>query len=140
MFPSLVSDIMSSPVVTIDSKARANDAARVMVEKNIGSVVVIREGRPWGIITERDIIERVVAPGRDSNQLRIADITSSPLICINKDAPILDAIRVMRSHNIRRLAIITNGILEGLVTERDVIRAVAMASLTSFRSLMEIRK
>jgi len=139
-FPSVVSDIMSSPVVTIDSSKTVNDAAHMMVKKGIGSIVVLVDTKPCGIITERDIIERVVASGKDPSQTTINDIMSSPLICIDKGAPILEAIRRMRDHNIRRLVVMTNGLLEGLITERDVIKAVAVASLTSFRSLLEIRR
>lgn len=131
---------MSSPVITLDCQTRVSHAARLMVERKIGSLVVLREGEPWGIVTERDIIERVVAPGCDPNQVATADITSSPLICIKREAPILEAIRTMRSHNVRRLVIITDRVLEGIITEGDLIRAVAFASLTSFRSLMEIQR
>jgi len=137
--PSIVADIMSSPVVTVDIQTTAKDAANIMVQNRIGSIIVTEKGRAIGIVTERDMLESVLALGKDPITVRTRDIMSSPLVSINKEAPILEAIRKMRRHNIRRLLIMEDDHLVGLVTEKDILKAVALASLTSFHSLLTIK-
>mgnify|MGYP001027955512 CR=1 FL=1 len=139
-FPSLVADIMSSPVIALDVNCSTKDAAKIMVENKIGSIVVLDRGRAAGIVTERDMLEKVLAVGKDPTIVELRQIMSSPLIKTDKDATILEAIRKMRHHNIRRLVIMEGDQLVGLVTEKDIIKAVAFASLTSFHSLLAIRK
>jgi len=139
-FPSLVADIMSSPVITVDVSCNAKDAATVMVEHKIGSTVVKDRGKAVGIVTERDMLERVSALGKDPTIVGVREIMSSPLISIGRDASILEAIRLMRLHNVRRLVVVEDDQLLGLVTERDIIKAVSVASLTSFHSLLAIKR
>jgi CBS domain-containing protein len=137
--PSIVADIMSSPVVTVDIQTTAKDAANIMVENRIGSIIVTEKGGAIGIVTERDMLERVLALGKDPLSVSVNEIMSRPLVSINKQAPILEAIRMMRRHNVRCLPVMENHKLAGLVTERDIIKAVALASLTSFHSLLTIK-
>lgn len=137
--PSIVADIMSSPVVTVDIQTTAKDAANIMVQNRIGSILVTEKGRAIGIVTERDMLERVLALGKDPLSVSVNEIMSRPIVSINKQAPILEAIRMMRRHNVRRLPVMENHKLAGLVTERDIIKAVALASLTSFHSLLTIK-
>ena len=131
---------MSSPVITVDINRKAVDAARIMVEHRIGSVVVIEGEKAVGIVTERDLLERVLAMGKDASTVGVREIMSSPLITISKDAAILEAIRKMTHNNIRRLVIMEGDRLIGLVTEKDILRAVAVSSLTSFHSLLTIKR
>lgn len=135
-FPSVVSDIMTSPVVTIDGEATVRDAALLMTEWRIGSIIITERGRPTGIVTDRDILERVVALCRDVCTTRMKEIMSAPLITIQQKTGILDAMRKMRDLDIRRLVVMENGALLGIVSEGDIIRAVSIASLTSFSSLL----
>lgn len=137
-FPSVVGDIMSSPVVTLDAEVNVRDAALLMTDKRIGSIVVTERGKPIGIVTERDILERVVGPCRDPCETKIKEIMSSPLVTTSKETAILDAMRRMRERGISRL-VVTDGGMEGIVSEKDIIRAVSIASLTSFSTLLKKR-
>ena len=138
-FPTVISDIMSSPVVTIDKKAKVRDAAQLMTEKRIGSIIITEDGRPVGIITERDVLERVVSPSRDPTMTETGEVMSSPLITIQREKGILEAMRKMREHDISRLVVMDDGTMVGIVSEKDIIRAVSIASLTSFSTLLRKR-
>jgi len=137
-FPSVVSDIMSSPVITLNGEVNVRDAALLMTDKRIGSIVVTERGKPIGIVTESDIIERIVCPCKDPCEVKMKEIMTSPVITIFKDTTILDAMREMRERNISRLVLI-DGDIEGIISESDVIRAVSIASLTSFSTLLKKR-
>lgn len=138
-FPSVVSDIMSSPVVTVDGEINVRDAALLMTDKRIGSIIITDRGQPIGIVTERDMLERVVSACRDPCETKTKEIMSTPLITVPKETGILAAIRKMRGKDISRLVVMDRGILVGIVSERDIIRAISIASLTSFSTLLRKR-
>jgi len=79
---------------------------------------VVEKGSPVGIITEKDVLERVILEDKNVYTTTAKDVMSKPLISIERDRPIKEAIELMRKHNIRRLAVTANGALVGLVTER----------------------
>ena len=137
--PSIVEDIMSVPLITVETGVIVRDAAILMTEKKIGSIIVTDAGKPVGIVTERDALARVVSLCRDPCETRISEIMSSPLITIPKETEILAAMRKMREDGIRRLGVTDDGNIVGIVTERDIIRAVAVSSLTSFSTLLRKR-
>lgn len=138
--PSIVADIMSSPVTTIDGEVSVRDSSQTMIDKQIGSIIVTERDQPRGIVTERDLVERVVAPCRDPNQTKIKEIMSTPLITISKETGILDAMRKMRKKDISRLVVMDDGALIGLISEKDVVRAVTISSITSFSTLLRKRR
>ena len=139
-FPSVVADIMSSPVVTVEEEVNVRDGALLMTDKRIGSIVITERGQPVGIVTERDMLERVVSPCKDPCETKMKDIMSSPLITTSPNMNILDAMRKMRENHISRLLVMEKDKLIGIVSERDVIRAVSIASLTSFSTLLRKRQ
>ena len=139
-FPSVVSDIMSSPVATVEGEVNIRDGALLMTDKRIGSIVITERGQPVGIVTERDMLERVVSLCRDPCETRMKDIMSSPLISTSPDTNILDAMIKMRENRISRLLVMEKDKLIGIVSERDVVRAVSIASLTSFSTLLKKRQ
>lgn len=134
--PSIVRGVMTKPVVTVDKNCSVHEAARIMSEKKIGCIVVVDDGKAVGIATERDILQRVVAKALDASKVKMKDMMSTPLITINGDMPIYEAIRVMQKNNVRHLPIVENGKLVGIVTQRDLLRALALHVLISFRPLL----
>ncbi len=128
---------MSSPVVTVNGKVLVVDAALLMTDKGIGSIIIEEMGQPIGIVTERDMIERIVAPCKDPCVTEIGGIMTIPLITTEKDVRILQAMREMRDNNISRLVVMEGDEIVGIVSEKDVIRAVSIASLTSFSTLLK---
>jgi len=139
-FPSVVADIMSSPVATVDGEANVRDAALLMTDSHIGSIIVTARGQPVGIVTERDMLERVVSLCKDPCETKMKEIMSTPLITVPKETGILEAMRKMRELDISRLVVMDGGALRGILSETDVIRAVSIASLTSFSTLLRKKR
>ncbi len=134
--PSIVKSVMAKPVITVDSEGSIREVAKMMSERGVGCIVATKKGKPIGIATERDIIRRVVAKGLDASKARMKDVMSQPLITVDKDAPIISAIRVMEKNNVRHLLVKEKEELVGIVTQRDLLRVLAFHVLISFRPLL----
>jgi len=111
-------------ISSVDEEDPIKEAARIMAEENIGSVVVCDPNGVYvGMVTERDIV-RTVAKGVDSKKIPVKDIMSSPVITINEAAPIAEAIRTMVREKIRRLPITRGSRIVGIITQTDIQRAI----------------
>jgi len=120
--PNLIKEFMTDQVMTIDINDTVLKAAETMTQdpKAHGYAVVLKQGRPTGIVTERDIISKVVAKRLDPDTTRIASIMSTPLITIDPDADFLDAPELMNEHNISKLVVVKDDILYGVITAKVV--------------------
>jgi signal-transduction protein with cAMP-binding, CBS, and nucleotidyltransferase domain len=123
-------------LVTIEGSRSVKEASEIMLEKGIGSIVVTEEGSPVGIVTKSDLLGRVIVKCRDPRDCSISEIMSSPLISIDKNTPILDAMRELRNRKVRRLLVSEGGNIVGIVSEYDMINAVTISSLTQFSTLL----
>jgi len=139
-FPSNVGDAMSSPVITVDEEINIRDSAMLMTDKGIGSLIILEDGKPVGIVTKRDMIKRVVSECKDPCGTKIRDIMTSPVITTSKDVGILSAMRTMREHQISQMLVLDGDRMVGIISERDLIKAVSYASLASFTPLMRGKK
>jgi len=118
----LVKDVMSSPVVTIDENAPANRVAELMDKHGYGCIIVVnKQGKPIGIITEKDLIGRVLAVNMKPDSVKAKDTMTTPLITIEPDESITEAARRMSRLNIRRLGVVYKGELIGLVSSKDIV-------------------
>jgi CBS domain-containing protein len=118
----MVRDVMSSPVVTIDEDETANKAASNMDMHDLGAVIVQNKaGKSIGIITERDIVIRVVAKNLKPDTVKAKEIMTTPLVTIEPEANITDAARRMNRLDIRRLGVIYKGNLVGIISSKDVL-------------------
>jgi len=121
----LVKDVMSSPVVTIDEGATANRVAVLMDKDDLGCVIVTnKDGKPLGIITERDLVVRVLAKNKMPDAFKASEVMTSPFITIEPDATISDAARRMSRLNIRRLGVVYKGQIAGLLSSKDILGVV----------------
>lgn len=121
----LAKDVMSSPVVTIDEDASVNRAAELMDKDDLGSIIVTdKEGKPLGILTERDLVVRVLAKNVRPDSIKAKEVMTSPLITIEPDATINDAARRMSRLNIRRLGVVYKMQLVGLLSAKDILGVV----------------
>jgi CBS domain-containing protein len=120
-----VKEIMSSPVETIKPEATVAEAIRLMGDKHIGSLVVVKEEQPIGIFTERDLLSKVLAKGMDINTTEIGTAMSTPIILGDAVTSICEAVRFMKHTKIRRLPLMENGKLVGIVTASDVLTYIA---------------
>ena len=118
----LVKDAMSSPVVTTDEETSSNKVARLMDENKLGAVVVTnKEGNPLGIITEKDLVIRVLSKNLAPGTVKAKNIMTTPLVTIEPDATISEAARKMSSIDIRRLGVLYKGNLVGLLSSKDIL-------------------
>jgi len=120
-----VESVMRSPPVTALFSDTAATVVRQMSRNNIGAVIIMSGGVPAGIVTERDIVEKIVGDRKDPNKTRAEEIMSSPLVSIEVDKSITDALKLMKDKKIRRLAVTRKGALIGIVTERRVLDSLA---------------
>ena len=118
----IVKDVMSSPVVTLGEDATSNKVAHVMDENELGCVIVTNKaGKPIGIITERDLVIRVLAKNLMPDAVKAKEIMTSPLVTIQPDATISEAARRMSRLDIRRLGVVYKGNLVGLISSKDIL-------------------
>jgi CBS domain-containing protein len=119
----MVNEIMSKDVVTITSEATMDEAAGIMGEKHIGSLIVTKYGTSVGIVTERDVLTKVIAKGKDLRQEKVEQIMSYPLESIGLTTKIKEAAHMMIKKK-GRLAVFDGGILMGIVTASDLVRCL----------------
>ena len=117
-----VREIMEVNVVTVPPDATVREVAISMSKMDIGSLIIVDKDRPVGIITETDIVTRVIAEDKDPSSTKVVDVMSSPLIHITPDTALTEAMRVMARSGIRRVAVLKNNSLAGIITSRDILR------------------
>lgn len=112
-------DVMSRNVVTVKASYTARQAARIMSQHNVGSLVVVSQGKPVGIITERDFVNKLVGKSKTSTT-RVTEFMSSPVETASPEIDIVTASKLMSQRKIRRLPLVEKGTLVGIVTSRDL--------------------
>lgn len=118
----LVKDVMSSPALTLDENAPANKVAGLMAKHEYGCILVTtKQAKPMGIITERDLVVRVLAKNAKPDTVRAKSVMTSPLMTIESDATINEAAKLMSKLNIRRLGVMYKGQLVGIISSKDVL-------------------
>jgi len=121
----LVKDVMSSPVITTDEEDTSNHVAELMEKNDLGCVIVTnKESKPIGIITERDLVIRVLSKNLRPDITKASEIMTAPLITIEPELTISDAARRMSRLDVRRLGVMYKGDLVGLISSRDVLNVV----------------
>lgn len=121
----MVREAMSSPVFAVEEGSDITEVAKLMREQKLGAIVVNNaQGQPVGIVTERDIVLRVVADGKSSKGVTADEVMSSPLRVVKAETPIVDAMKMMDKLNIRRLGVTYKGQLVGIISHKDIIRII----------------
>lgn len=124
-----VKDFMTKGVLTIDEEKTIFEAAELMSQKEVGDVVVLKGEIPRGIVTERDFVRRVVAKKRPLDA-KISDVMSKPLITIDPEASLKEAARKMVNNRIRRLPVVKQHKLVGIIAVSDFARHLSKKTLT----------
>jgi len=117
-----VGDIMRKNVITVNEKENIVSISKLMKKNTVGSIVVTEGKKATGIITERDIVYKVNAEGKETSRVMAKEIMSSPIIVITPEATLEEAAKAMKKHSIKRLPVINkNKELVGIVSERDIM-------------------
>ncbi len=124
MLNSSVSLSMRQRPVMVSPLQPVSGLTYMMVTEDIGAVIVVEKERPIGIITEKDILDRVVTPGKDVYKTYAKDVMSKPVITIEASSMLKEALDLMKEKNIRRLVVVENDSVVGIVTERRLLAKI----------------
>jgi len=122
-----VQNVMARGVITIDSSQSAKNAARLMTKFGISGLVVLSKGELVGILTERDILTRVVASGQDPEKIKVKEVMTEPVIVVNPTMPLEKALEIMFLERIKKLPVVYK--------ENDSLKLVGILSLTDVARL-----
>jgi CBS domain-containing protein len=117
-----VEDVMVKEVITIDENSTVKEAAEIMNKFEIGCLIAVRKGKAMGIITERDLLKRVVAEAKDANKTKVKDVMSSPLVVVEPKMDLEEAVKLMFQMKIKKLPVVDGKRLVGLVSLTDIAR------------------
>lgn len=115
-----IREVMTSDPRTVEPDATVTEAARVMSQDDIGAVLVTEQGRVSGILTDRDIVVRGVAEGRDPAATRVSEVCTSDPVTLTVDQSVEDAIRLVREQDVRRIPVVQDGRPAGIVSIGDL--------------------
>lgn len=132
-----VAEIMTREVVTSPGSITVREAVGRMAECSISCLLVARDGRPAGIITERDVV-RLLLDSPQLGRLNLYDIMSCPVVCVEEDRPVYEAAILMKKHKVRRLVVVDDDRrVLGLVTQTDIVRAMSSKYVRTLESALE---
>lgn len=117
-----VRDAMTRMPVSIGSNLTISECAKLMVKENVGSLIIQEAGILKGIITEKDIVKKIVAVNKDSKKNLVKDVMTKSLITIGPTRDIIYAMKLMTEHDVRRLPVLEENKLIGLLTLKDILR------------------
>lgn len=120
--PVKLEDIMNRDVLTIDIFDNVLNATVKMNEREVGCVIAVDEGKPIGILTERDILRRIVVEKRDPEKTKVKEVMSTPLITGKPEMRLEDAIKIIILNRVKKLPILSNEKLVGVITLFDIVR------------------
>ena len=126
----LIREVMTESVVTAEPERTVREVAELMRERNVGSVVLVQDGRPVGFVTDRDLALSVIADGRDFGD-QVADHASSPVIVAHPGMEVAEGAELMVRHGVRRLVVVDGDRLSGIVTLDDIASRTGDADLAA---------
>ena len=115
-----IRDVMTTNPVTVEASASVTDASKLMQQHDIGNVIVVENGQVQGIVTDRDVVVRGIAAGRDPSGTSVREVCSSDPTTLAPDQSVDEAIRLMRELDVRRLPVVENGRAAGIVSLGDL--------------------
>ncbi|UCE15257.1 MAG: CBS domain-containing protein [Candidatus Bathyarchaeota archaeon] len=126
----IIEKIMVKNVITMEKDVSANDAVEIMNKNRIGCLVVVDQDRVVGILTERDVLERIVGKCRDPKETRVSDIMTKQVIVGKPDMQLAEASKLLLEKKVKKLPIVDGNRLVGLVTLTDIVRVATLDNQT----------
>lgn len=115
-----VREAMTGKVLIASPNTTVAKAAKMMAERGVGSIIIVKSKKPVGILTERDLLMKVIGTDLKPSTVRVEKVMSAPIISIGPDIDITDAARMMAKNKIRRLPVVEHGKLVGIITASDI--------------------
>jgi len=121
--PLKLEDVMVEDVITVEEETTVKKAVELMNKHEIGCLIVMKREKPAGIVTERDMLNRILLKSKDPEEIKVREIMSKPLVVAKPQMDIEDAAKLMFKRNIKKLPVTDDGHLVGLVTLTDLVRS-----------------
>ncbi|MBI2183791.1 MAG: CBS domain-containing protein [Thaumarchaeota archaeon] len=121
MLDKPVEAFANKEVFTLDEETKCSEAAKLMQKKGVGSIIITRKGEAKGIVTERDMVYRLIAQGLPPDKTSLKQVMSSPLISVKKGTKVKEAIAIMAKHGFRRLIVKEDGKTLGVISQRTIV-------------------
>jgi len=118
----IVKEAMKANPVFVESNLTVLEASKIMKKRKIGNVIVVEKNHPLGILTESDIIKKVVAEGKNAKDVQVKTVMSTPILVIDPYVSLEEAMKTMNKCNVRRLPVVENDKLIGIITLKDISR------------------
>ena len=118
-----IKEVMTDKVQTCETSTTVLEAARLMAQSDIGPIPVVEGGRPVGLVTDRDIVVRAVAEGRDPQMTTVGEIASTELVTVQPEQSLEEALELMARRQLRRLPVVEGDKIVGIVAQADVARS-----------------
>jgi CBS domain-containing protein len=115
-------DIMSSKVVTIESNVSSTEIAKIMDKNKVSSIIITKDQVPIGIVTERDLVSKIVAQNKRPSEVKTSDITASPLVIVSSLTPTDEVAKKMVDKKIRRVVVMDSDQALGIITVTDFVK------------------
>jgi len=132
-----VKDIMKKNVITLDVTITVKDAASVMSDAKIGSIIITKENIPVGILTERDIVTRIIVEEKPLST-PLSEVMSKPLLSISPDKTVWEAAEIMKNSEIHKIAVQDGNNLVGIVTSTDLIKICSIGSDSNLKRIADL--
>lgn len=120
--PLRIEDIMVKEVITVDEKSTIKEAADIMNKFEIGCLIATKDGKAVGILTERDMLKRIISQAKSPRRVKVSSVMSKPIIVVEPEMDLEEAAKLMFRMKIKKLPVVKNGQLKGLVTLTDLAR------------------
>lgn len=115
-------DIMSKKVVAVESNSTASDIAKLMDKNRVSSIIITKDEKPYGIITERDIVSKITAQNKKPSEVKTVEIMSSPLVVVSPLTPVDEVAEKMILNKIRRIVVLNGTETLGIITVTDFVK------------------
>ena len=121
-----VKDWMSKPIISMKPGASMQEAIDMMAKHNIGSVLISKDGKkPSGIITERDLLKKILAAKADPSKLKVDDVMTKKVLTVDVNNSLLEISKIMTKNIMRRIVVTEKGEMIGIITSRDLLQLMA---------------
>jgi len=120
--PLKVEDVMVKEVITVDANSTVKQAADIMNKFEIGCLIATKDGKAIGILTERDLLKRIISEAKSPRRTKVAAVMSKPIIVVEPNMDLEEAAKLMFKMRIKKLPVVEHGQLKGLVTLTDLAR------------------
>jgi len=133
---TFVKEVMTKNVISIDSSMTVKDAAAMMDDANVGSIIITKENIPVGILTERDFVKRVIGKDKAASTL-VSEVMTQPITVVEPDETVWNVAEVMRTKNIHKVPVQDGDKLVGIFTATDLVRICSYGSDSQMRKITE---